>query len=121
MMKDRMHHSAYSLDEPRRKIVLEAMQEVCRYRNWGLLAAHVRPKHAHAVVEAEVVPETILNKFKSYGSRRLNRSHLEKRRKKRWTRGGSKLYLWTNESVESAIDYVLHKQGTPMAIYPSKL
>ncbi len=65
MMRNRMRHSSYSLDEPRRILVLEAMQEVCRYRNWSLLAAHVRTKHAHAVVEAEVTPEIILNKFKS--------------------------------------------------------
>src|SRR6185437_12257614 len=44
-----------------------------RTSSWNLLAAHVRSNHVHAIVEAEIRPEKILNEFKSYASRELNR------------------------------------------------
>src|SRR2546428_2272677 len=48
----RLRHAPYLLDKPRRRIVLGAIKEVCRFRKWILLAAHVRTTHAHAVVHA---------------------------------------------------------------------
>ena len=56
----------------RRDAVLEAMRHVCAHRGWGLLAAHVRTTHMHAVVEAEAPPERVMSGFKVYASRRLN-------------------------------------------------
>ena len=38
-----------------------------------LLAAHVRTNHVNVVVEAEVPPEKVMNDFKAYASRSLNR------------------------------------------------
>jgi len=71
---DRMAQPRHQMDGSRRKIVLDAVREVCFYGHWDLLAAHVRTTHIHAVVKAVVVPERILNDFKSYSSRRLNQS-----------------------------------------------
>ena len=48
-----MLQPAYYLDEERRQIVLEALQQVCSHRQWTLLAAHVRTNHVHAVLEAD--------------------------------------------------------------------
>ena len=61
-----MDQPPYELDAPRREIVLATLQEVCRYRRWTLLAAHVRTEHVHAVVQAAAVPEKVLNDFKVY-------------------------------------------------------
>jgi hypothetical protein len=36
----RMKQTPYKLDEPRRRIVLRAILEVCRFRGWRMLAAH---------------------------------------------------------------------------------
>jgi len=69
----RMKHGPLELDSDEREVVLDSLKEVCLHRNWGLLAAHVRTNHVHVVVEAEVGPEMVMNAFKSYASRSLNR------------------------------------------------
>jgi REP element-mobilizing transposase RayT len=114
---DRMAEPAYEMDGPRRKVVLEAILEVCIYRHWVLLAAHVRTTHVHAVVKALIVPERILNDFKSYSSRRLNESGFDQAGRKRWSHHGSTRYLWKPQQVQGAIQYVLEAQGEPMEGY----
>jgi hypothetical protein len=54
----------------------------------------VRSNHMHTVVEAEVPPERIMNDFKAYASRHLNRMGLEGPGRKRWARHGSTRWLW---------------------------
>ncbi len=88
----------------------------CVYRGWSLLAAHVRSNHVHTVVEAEAPPERIMNDFKAYASRRLNRMGLEEPGRKRWARHGSTRWLWKPQHVSAAIQYILAEQGeTPSA------
>jgi REP element-mobilizing transposase RayT len=41
----------YLLDLPRANVVLAAIQEVCRFRKWDLIAAHVRSNHVHLIVD----------------------------------------------------------------------
>ena len=72
--KARMDQAPYQLDVHRRELVLQAMGEACSHRGWMLFAAHVRTDHVHAVVGAGVRPEIVMNCFKSYASRALNRS-----------------------------------------------
>jgi len=115
--KSRMTEASYLLDEVRRNIVLDAIKKECAYRKWGLLAAHVRTNHVHIVLHANVAPEAVMNKIKAYASRALNEAGLESKETKRWTRHGSMRYLWTNESVEAAINYVVDDQGEPMAVF----
>ncbi len=116
-MRDRMDQPPYLLDEPRRRLVLQSVQNVSTYRGWQLLALHVRSNHVHSVVQGEVDPERIMNDFKSYASRSLNEANLDEKGRKRWTRHGSTEYLWTPERVESAVNYTLHQQGKPMEVY----
>ena len=40
--RESMYQAPYTLDQIRRDVVLEAIQEVCAHRGWSLLAAHVR-------------------------------------------------------------------------------
>jgi hypothetical protein len=40
-VKGLMKHPPYTLDETKRKIVFEAIREVCLWRAWNLLAVHV--------------------------------------------------------------------------------
>ena len=67
----RMNQGSYALDSVRRGIVLRALRQHCTHRGWRLLAAHVRPKHAHVVVTAEQAPENILTEIKAYATRAL--------------------------------------------------
>jgi REP element-mobilizing transposase RayT len=114
----RLEQPPYLLDAPRRELVLKAICEVCGYRGWRLLVAHVRTNHIHAVVQADdEPPERVMNDFKAYASRALNRSHLDAAACKRWTRHGSTIYLWTDDEVLTRVRYVASGQGEPMAVY----
>ncbi len=69
------------------------------------------------MVYAECAPEKVMNDFKAYASRALNKAGFERKDRKRWTRHGSTKYKWTDEELETAADYVVRRQGEPMAMY----
>jgi len=113
-----MRSTPYELDAPRRKAVLGAIVEVCRYREWFLLAVHVRPTHIHVVVAApDIKPEPVMTAFKAYASRALNAAGLDSPTTKRWSRHGSTRYLWTQADIRSTMQYVLEEQGEPMDVF----
>jgi REP element-mobilizing transposase RayT len=114
-----MDQLPYTMDAPRRAVVLSALQQVCVSRGWALLAAHVRSNHVHVVVRTDVRPEKILNAFKSYASRALNEMSVDAVGRKRWARHGSTQWLWKHEQVSAAISYVVHEQGRQMAVMDS--
>ena len=118
--RERMDQTPYNLDQLRRDVVLQAIQEVCAYRGWNLLAAHVRSNHVHAVVEAEVPPERVMGDLKAYASRRLNGMRLDEPNRKRWARHGSTRWLWTPQQVSAAIQYVVAEQGDGMSVFESR-
>jgi REP element-mobilizing transposase RayT len=115
--RQRMLQDPYLLDEERRAVVLASLQQHCGHRGWNLLAAHVRSNHVHAVVEAEIRPEKIMNEFKSYASRELNSLGTDRSDRKRWARHGSTRWLWKDQQVRDAIRYVVEEQGEPMALF----
>lgn len=107
----------YRLDQESRAAVLSVLRKHCDHRGWNLLAAHVRTNHIHAIVEADVPPEKVMNEFKSYASRELNRLDGDGPGRKRWARHGSTRWLWKDEDVRQAIRYVVEEQGEPMAVF----
>jgi REP element-mobilizing transposase RayT len=116
-----MEQPAYVLDSSDgRNCVLEALLAECLHRGWVMLAAHVRSTHVHVIVEAEEYPEKILNTFKSYASRYLNRIERETPGRKRWARHGSTRWLWNDADVRSAVQYVVQGRGEPMAVFVSE-
>jgi REP element-mobilizing transposase RayT len=120
VMRGNMRESPYLLDKSRREIVLRTILEVAAHRGWTILACHVRTTHAHVIVAASVKPEKVMSDFKAWASRRLKEQLNEPADRKRWTQHGSTLYLWNEQEVAEKIDYVLRRQGTPMAVYPSE-
>ena len=112
-----MPQPPYWLDREGRAAVLAALRGHCVHRGWSLLAAHVRTNHVHAIVEADVRPEKIMNEFKSYASRELNRLDRDGADRKRWARHGSTRWLWKDEDLQHAIQYVAGEQGEPMALF----
>jgi REP element-mobilizing transposase RayT len=112
-----MKQPPYHMDAVRRALVLEAIQEICLQRHWELIAAHVRSTHVHCVVSAAIKSRLLMNAIKAHCSRKLNESGIEPGRSRRWTRGGSKRGLWTEQSIEDAVIYVLDKQGEPMEVF----
>jgi REP element-mobilizing transposase RayT len=113
----KMKQAPFKLDRDSGTVVLEALREVCSYRSWNLLAAPIRSEHLHAIVEAEVPPEKVMNDFKSDASRALNRLDYKDRDRRRWARHGSKRWLWKDQDVREAMRYVVEEQGEPMAVF----
>src|SRR4029077_7491489 len=70
-MQVNMREQPYLLDDARRTVVLETIQEVTRHRDCGPLACHVRTTHVHVVVTADAKPEKVMSDLKAYASRRL--------------------------------------------------
>ncbi len=118
--EERMDQPPYNLDLTRRDLVLQAIQVVCAHRNWKLLAAHVRSNHVHTVVGAEAPPERIMNDFKAYASRHLNRMGLDEPGRKRWARHGSTRWLWKPPHISAAIQYVVAEQGDAMTVFEAQ-
>ncbi|MDR3718769.1 MAG: hypothetical protein P4K98_08200 [Bryobacteraceae bacterium] len=112
-----LRETPYVIAAEQREIVLKTLLEVCCHRGWTLHAAHVRSTHAHAVVEGDSRPEAMMNAFKSYASRTLNSSGVDGGSRMRWARHGSTRWLWDQDDVRSAIDYVTTGQGEPMAVF----
>ena len=114
-MRRLLTQARYQLDQPRRTAVLRGLEEACSRRGWMLLAAHVRPSHVHAVVEADRRPELVMNALKAYASRALNELGMDQQDRRRWARHGSTRYLWTPMEIAAAVHYVIDNQGEMMA------
>jgi REP element-mobilizing transposase RayT len=92
-----------------------AIREVCRHRNWALQAINVRTNHAHAVAAiGPIKPHRALNAFKAYGTRKMRETGCWRFEHSPWAEGGSKRWLWTEEHVQNACDYVIHGQGNDL-------
>jgi REP element-mobilizing transposase RayT len=100
-----------SLSEPEREVVLEEIRRTCEFEDWFLHAAHVRSTHVHLVLTARKAPEMVTKELKAYASRALNQRF--GRKEKRWARHGSTKWLWSDDEVYGAIQYVGHEQGPP--------
>jgi len=98
-----------------RQAVFEAILEVCRYREWRLIALHVRTEHVHGLVQAEgVQPHRVMGDWKAYGSRALrklwpDRTHF-------WTSGGDTRGI-SGSGVNAIARYILAEQGEPMETF----
>ena len=95
-----------------RKCVAKAITETCKIRKWLLQALNIRTNHVHTVVSAsQKKPELVLNAFKANATRQLRQDGLWPHPFSPWADRGSKRRLWNEQSVASAIDYVLYCQG----------
>lgn len=111
LMEEEMKGLPFLLDERQRRVVEEAITEVCHHRSCSLHAVNARSNHVHAVVSAQCKPEPIINAFKSYSTRKLRESLLLSQETSPWSRGKSRRYLWKPSHVALAIEYVLYGQG----------
>ena len=112
--REAMLNDPYLLDQRRAHLVLATIQEVCTFRGWELLAAHVRTNHVHCVVSAPMHPSRAIADFKAYASRTLNAIEGIQ---KRWARGGSAHTLEAPHTIRAAVSYVVDGQGEAMAVY----
>ncbi len=101
----------FILGERERKVVENAIKEVCRIREYGLFAMNVRTNHAHVVTSNSGKPERMMDSFKAYATKSLRAAGLIDADRKPWSRHGSTKYLWTDEHIAQAIEYVVNGQG----------
>jgi REP element-mobilizing transposase RayT len=102
---------AFQLGADERRVVENAIREVCDFRRYCLFAVNVRTNHAHTVVSNSDIPERIMNSFKAYSTRALRNAGLLAADARAWSRHGSTRYLWTDEHISAAVDYVVNGQG----------
>jgi len=100
------------LDAAQRSCVDEAVRETCKVRHWDLHAMNVRTNHVHTVVSIGAKkPEMALNAFKANATRKMREAGCWQSERSPWADKGSKRYLWNEQSVARAIEYVLFGQG----------
>jgi REP element-mobilizing transposase RayT len=100
------------LDAERRTAVIRAIKETCEFREWPLLALNVRTNHAHVVVNAgETNGSKVMHALKSNATRCMRADGNWGEEFSPWADGGSKRYLWNENSVAAAMNYVLNGQG----------
>ena len=111
---DRLKSPPFLLNAKCRELVEEATREVCSYRDWSLIALHVRTNHVHVVAYGVVSPAKMLNDFKSYSTRKLRENGEWSYDHSPWVDKGSKRNLWNEDHVAAARNYVLNGQGGPL-------
>lgn len=107
-----MKHPEVTLSEPMRSIVESAIRDHATKRNWRLPALNVRSNHVHLCVTGtgEYKPELVMQQFKSWATRRLIGEGMASRGVRVWADHGSTRWINDDESLASAIDYVLNWQ-----------
>ena len=109
--RNALKNPPFILNRSQRAVVDEAIRKVCEHRAYVLHAINVRTNHVHSVVTASCKPEHVMDSFKAYATRQLRKSGLLGQDVKPWARHGSTPYLWTEEHLQKAIEYVVDGQG----------
>jgi len=99
------------LSPEQRTIVAATIEEVCAFRGWILYEQNVRTNHVHFVVAAKnVKPEKVMCDIKAMATRQLREMGLFPKDKKPWTKHGSTIYLFTEQALADARQYVREGQ-----------
>ncbi|MGE3953248.1 MAG: hypothetical protein AB7F88_18260 [Pyrinomonadaceae bacterium] len=106
-----LKHEPFFLGEAESRIVDAALREVCSVRGYALFALHVRTEHVHVVPGGFAKPERMMDSFKAYSTKALRAAGLIAVDAKPWSRHGSTRYLWTEEHIQKAVEYVVNGQG----------
>jgi REP element-mobilizing transposase RayT len=100
------------LDARRRTSVERAICETCKLRKLHLHALSVRTNHVHLIVcLGTLEPKQALTGLKANATRQMRQDRCWLEDSTPWTERGSLRYLWNEQSVARAIEYVLYAQG----------
>ena len=108
---NQLKQDPFILRDRERRLVKKAIKEVCRVRGYGLFAINVRTNHAHVVTSNSGKPERMMDSFKAYATKSLRAAGLIPEDRRPWSRHGSTRYLWTDEHIAQAVEYVVNGQG----------
>ncbi len=108
-----LKHDPVKLDKKMRTSVETALRETCKIRKWELQAINVRTNHVHAVIEiGNYSSKKALVNLKANATRQMREDDLWNFAHSPWAEKGSRRFLWTERSLEIAVDYVLNRQGS---------
>jgi transposase IS200 family protein len=95
------------LTSEQRRIVEGTIQRHCEVRGWQLWIVRARTNHVHVVVTAnDVHPDTVMEQFKAWCTRKLKEADPATTRERWWTERGSTRYINHGDGLEQAILYV---------------
>jgi REP element-mobilizing transposase RayT len=100
--RERMRGFPVKLSGPQRLVVDRTIREVCGHCGWSLHELNVRTTHIHGVVTVPCSPEAVMNRWKSWATRRMVEAALVERGERLWARHGSTVYLWNKSQFEGA-------------------
>jgi REP element-mobilizing transposase RayT len=115
----RMTEDACLLAQHQRERVNMQVAETCAYKRWILHAANCRSNHVHVVLSSPANPPIIREQLKVWYTRRLNEQQrglgipASAQRSNWWSERGSIRWIFREEDLLAAIDYVLHQQDNP--------
>jgi len=95
----------------RRAAVYRGIRETCELRNWRLWALNVRSNHVHSVVTANCHSKRVRAALKANATRTMRESGCWESERSPWSGGGSRRFIWTEQQLIEAIDYVLYGHG----------
>jgi len=104
----------YQVGIRERSIVDNAIRNLCIARSYTLHALNVRTNHVHLVVENAGKVERMMDAFKAFATKELRIAGLIERDFKPWSRHGSTKYLWTEDHIAAAVNYVVNGQGADL-------
>ncbi len=102
------------LTAPQRAAIERGIRDTCRIREWRLWAFNIRTNHVHSVVSANCKSKKVLAALKANATRSMREAGCWNSGKTPWADRGSRKFLWTDQELRGAIDYVLYQQGDPL-------
>lgn len=114
----KMTSDACRLDVAQREQVHVQIAETCGIRKWELFAVNCRSNHLHAVISASRAPKQMREQLKAWCTRRLKRQAAKTDptadvREDWWAERGSIRWIFDDNSLESAVLYVVDGQDNP--------
>ncbi|MBS1793538.1 MAG: transposase [Acidobacteria bacterium] len=114
-VESRLKYEPVKLNGRMRKSVETAVEETCQIRGWNIYAVNVRTNHCHSVVDiGNESSKKALNALKANATRQMREDGWWPFDHSPWAEKGSRRFLWTEKSIEMAIDYVVNGQGKPL-------
>ncbi|MBQ6615780.1 MAG: transposase [Thermoguttaceae bacterium] len=103
-------------------LIHEQFEETASFHNWRVIACSIMVNHIHLLVGVlgDPEPKVLLQKFKSYASRKLNQTYPNLDKGRWWTAGGSYRKIDTENSFKRCIEYIL-TQNAPLTQWHAQL
>lgn len=114
-IQEKLIQEPVKLNSRMRKAVDFAIRETCEIRKWQIYAINIRTNHVHVVLAVgDISSKKVLSAFKANATRKMRESKCWNFEHSPWADKGSRRFLWTEKSIETAIDYVINCQGKPL-------